>query len=145
MPPGRGLLHRHLDLRVVPGRAHLSLPRPEKLVAGQHAAGPCVDAGHEGQPGLQRYLGAVPELRRRQILAALYRREDCRFAVEKWPQLPRHRAVHRRAMERADPDGQRRVRSVPVPRRRWPQILPLPPVGAAPSQQPAQHHRDAGV
>ena len=26
MSSGRGLLHRHLDLRVVPGRAHLSLP-----------------------------------------------------------------------------------------------------------------------
>jgi len=85
VPPGRGLLHRHLDLRVVPGRAHLPLPRPEKLVAGQHAAGPRVDAGHEGQPGLRRHLGAVPELRRRQILAALHRREDCRLAVEKRP------------------------------------------------------------
>ena len=145
MPSGRGLLHRHLDLRVVPGRAHLPLPRSEKLVAGQHPAEPRVDAGHEGQPGLRRHLGTVPELRRREVLAALHRREDCRLAVEKRPQFSRHRAVHRGAVERADPDGQRRVRSLPVPRRRWPQILPLPPVGAAPPQQPAQHHRDAGV
>lgn len=37
----------------------------KKLVAGQHPVGPRVDAGHEGQPGLRRHLGAVPELRRR--------------------------------------------------------------------------------
>lgn len=43
------------------------------------------------------------------FLAALHRREDCRLAVEKRPQLPRHRAVHRGTVERADPDGQRRV------------------------------------
>lgn len=39
--------------------------RDLKLVAGQHPVGPRVDAGHEGQPGLRRHLGAVPELRRR--------------------------------------------------------------------------------
>ena len=47
-----------------------------------------------GQPGLRRHLGAVPELRRWQILAALHRRKDCRLTVEKRPQLPCHRALH---------------------------------------------------
>jgi hypothetical protein len=74
-PRRRGLLRRHLDLRVVPGRADPPLARPGELAAADPAPDPGQPAEHAGRPGQLRGLGPVPDPRRRQVLADLHRRE----------------------------------------------------------------------
>ncbi|KAK1040968.1 hypothetical protein LTR33_015745, partial [Friedmanniomyces endolithicus] len=56
-PPRRtGLLHRHLNLRMVPGRPNPPLPRPRQLGPPRPASVPQIPARHARQPGQLRRL-----------------------------------------------------------------------------------------
>ena len=57
LPGRRRLLHRHLDLRVVPGRADPPLARPGELAAGQAPARPGKPARHARQPRFRAASG----------------------------------------------------------------------------------------
>ncbi len=123
-PGRRGLLHRHLDLRVVSRRADPSLARPRQLDAGAPAAGAEKSARHARQSRQLRHLGAVPLLCRRPVLAGLHRRQALRRQFQGRPQLHRHRAVDRGGMVRSGLCELVRFRSVVVSRRRRPQMVP---------------------
>ena len=96
--------------------------------APAHARQP---AEHAGRSGFLRRLGAVPDARRRPVLADLHRREALRphdgggrerRVVARLPQLPGDQPAHRRRVVRSGLSQQQRLRSLAVPRRRRPEI-----------------------
>ena len=94
---GERLLHRDVDLRVVPGRADPSLARPRALAAGDAAAEARQSARHARRPRFVRRLGAVSDASRRAVPSGLHRREALRPILggrragriaARFPQLP---------------------------------------------------------
>ena len=77
-PRRRRLLHRHLDLRVVPRRADPPLARSGPLAPADPPAHPRQPAQHARRPGFLRHLGALPQLLRRPVLPDLHRRQTLR-------------------------------------------------------------------
>jgi hypothetical protein len=90
---------------------------PGKLDAGIAAADPRQSARHARQPGQLRHLGAVPVLRRRQVLARLYRRQTLRRQLQGRAELHRHLRDDHRRMVRPVVCQFVRFRPVAVPRR----------------------------
>ena len=97
--------------------------RPRELDARRPPARPRLAARHARQSRLVRHLGAVPVARRRAVLARLHRREALRRQLQGHAQLHRHGARHRRTVERADLRELVGLRSLALPRRRWPQVV----------------------
>ena len=108
---------------MVSGRADPSLARPRPLAARAAAARARVPARHARRAGFLRRLGALPLLRRREILARLHRRQTLRRRLQGRPQLHRHRAFDRGAVVGPDLCQLERLRSVAVSRRRRTQVV----------------------
>ena len=136
LPGGRRLVHRHLDLRMVSGRADPSFNRSGELAAGGSSAGPGGAAGHARQSRQLRRLGAVPQPRRRPVLAGLHRRQAAGWRLQGRPQLHHHLRHHRRHLVRSVVREFLGLRPVAVPRRRRPQVFHEPAV-----ESPWARHR----
>ena len=150
----RRLLRRHLDLRVVPGRADPPLARPGALAPPDPAPDAGEPARHAGRPRLLRRVGAVPHPRGRPLLPHLYGREalrphhrgrGVRGLAARLPQLPGHQSPHRRRLVGSRLPQQQRVRSLAVPRRRRAEVPREPALGPSPGAEPLRRHRAAGV
>ena len=106
-------------------------------------------AQHAGRSRFVRHLGAVPELRRRAVLADLHgretlrphdrRRRQRRFAA-RFSQLPGHQPAHGRRMVRSRLSQQQRLRSFAVSRRRWQKISGQHALGSSAGKQPFRRH-----
>ena len=152
-PRRRRLLHRHVHIGMVSGRADPSLARSGPLASTLTSAHAAASAQHARRPRLVRRLGAVPDLRRRPLSSRVHRRQAIRadLAARKrgriplrFPQLPRHERADRRRVVRSSLPQQQRS-SLALPRRRRPEVPAEHVVGPPTRTKSVRGNRHAGV
>ena len=130
---------------MVPRRPDPRLEGSRQLGTHRPSARPQGAARHARQRRQRRRVGAMPDPRRRQVLAGLHRHEAPRRLLQGRAQLHRHGGQDRRPVVGPGLRQFVGLRPVAVPRRRRPQVVSQPGLGLSRPAAQVRRHRHAGV